>query len=101
MMKFVMHDWSDEHCKAILRNIRRQMPENGRVLVIEQIVASTPELSFAKLLDLEMLALTVGGRERTEAEFAQLFACAGLKLTRVCPTQSPLCVLELRPATSI
>jgi len=98
MMKFIMHDWSDEHCVTILRNIRQQMPENGRVLVIEQIVAPTPELSFAKLLDMEMLALTVGGRERTEAEFAQLFACAGLKLTRVFPTQSPVCVLELRTA---
>jgi O-methyltransferase domain len=96
MMKFILHDWSDEHCKTILRHIRQQLPANGRVLVIEQIVTSTPELSLAKLLDLEMLALTVGGRERTDAEFAELFASAGLKLTRVFPTQSPVCILEVR-----
>jgi hypothetical protein len=96
MMKFIMHDWSDEHCKTILRQIREKMPADGRVLVMEQVITSSPELCFAKLLDLEMLALTVGGRERTEAEFAALFAAAGLKLQRVFPTQSPLCILEAR-----
>ena len=101
MMKFILHDWSDEHCKAILRCIREQLPANGRVLVIEQIVNEAPGLSFAKLLDLEMLALTVGGRERTEAEFAELFACAGLKLARVYPTESPVCILEARPSTEV
>jgi hypothetical protein len=94
MMKFILHDWSDEHCKLILRRVREQMPDYGRVLVFEQIVNATPEMSFAKVLDLEMLALTVGGRERTEAEFAALFASAGLKLTAVFPTESPLCILE-------
>ena len=99
MLKFIMHDWSDEHCKTILRHIGRQLPENGRVLVIEQVVTSTPELSLSKLLDLEMLALTLGGRERTEAEFAELFASVGLKLMRVFPTESPVCVLEARAAS--
>jgi O-methyltransferase domain len=100
MMKFIMHDWSDEHCKTILRRIREQLPANGRVLVIEQIVTSSPDLSFAKLLDLEMLALTLGGRERTAAEFAELFASVGLMLTRVVSTQSPVSILEARAATS-
>jgi hypothetical protein len=81
MMKFIMHDWSDEHCMIILRNVRQQMPENGRVLVMEQIVTSTLEPSFAKLLHLEMLALAVGARS-----FAELFTSADLKLTRIVPT---------------
>ncbi len=99
MMKFILHDWSDEHCKTILQHVRQQLPAHGRVLVIEQIVNSTPELSFAKLLDLEMLALTIGGRERTEPEFGELFASAGLKLRQVFPTASPVCILEARVAT--
>ena len=48
---------------------------------------------FAKWLDLEMLVFP-GGRERTQAEFAALFEGAGFKLTRVVPTESPLCVIE-------
>jgi len=98
LMKFILHDWSDEHCKTILKCIREQLPLHGRVLVVEQIIESSPELSITKLLDLEMLALTVGGRERTEAEFSELFASAGLKLTRVFRTTTPMCVLEARLA---
>jgi hypothetical protein len=97
MMKFILHDWSDDHCKKILHRIREQLPPHGRVLVIEQIVNADAELSFAKLLDLEMLALTVGGRERTQAEFQDLFSSAGLGLVRVFATGSPMCILEARP----
>jgi hypothetical protein len=41
-----------------------------------------------------MLAFTPGGRERTADEYAVLFGKAGLKLTRVVPTQSPVSVVE-------
>jgi O-methyltransferase domain len=98
MMKFILHDWSDEHCIRILRCIGEQLSDDGRVIVLEQIVTSGPEMSAAKLLDLEMLALTDGGRERTEEEFARLFESAGLKLARVIPTQSIVCILEARKA---
>ncbi len=97
MMKFILHDWSDEHCRTILHCIREQLPAHGRVLVIEQIVTSSAGLSFAKLLDLEMLALTVGGRERTQGEFEELFSSVGLELARVVATESPVCILEARP----
>jgi hypothetical protein len=46
-----------------------------------------------KLLDLEILAM-VGGRERTEAQFRDLMAGAGFRLTRIVPTASPTCVIE-------
>jgi hypothetical protein len=45
-----------------------------------------------------MLALTVGGKERTAAEFADLFRSAGLRLERIVPTKSPVNVLEARLA---
>ncbi len=98
LMKFILHDWSDEHCRTILGCIRQQLSAEGRVLVIEQIVDEQPGLSPAKLLDIEMLALTVGGRERTREEFRELFASAGLCLTAVFPSASPVCILEARPA---
>ena len=46
-----------------------------------------------KLLDLEMLVIA-SGKERTEAEYAELFAGAGWRLTRVVPTRSPTSVIE-------
>jgi hypothetical protein len=44
-------------------------------------------------LDLEMLVLP-SGQERTEAEFSQLFAKAGWRLSRVVPTKSPKSIIE-------
>jgi hypothetical protein len=66
----------------------------GRVLVVEMVVPPPGVPSFARLIDLEMMAISSNGRERTEREFANLFARAGLALTRVVPTQSPYSVLE-------
>jgi hypothetical protein len=48
---------------------------------------------MTKFLDLQMLIL-LGGQERTEAEFRDLFAAAGFRLQRVIPTASPSSVLE-------
>jgi len=98
IMKFILHDWSDEHCRKILNLIREQLPPHGRVLVCEQVLDPGPAPSPAKLLDIEMLAMTVGGKERTAAEFSDLFASAGLRLVRIVETESPVCILEARLA---
>lgn len=96
MLKHILHDWSDDHCRTILGLIREQLPADGRVLVCELIVPDGPGPSPAKILDLEMLALTVGGKERTTGEFRELFRSAGLQLERVVSTKSPMVVLEAR-----
>ncbi|MGI8959757.1 MAG: methyltransferase [Bryobacteraceae bacterium] len=98
MMKFILHDWSDDHCRTILNLIRRELPQNGRVLVCEQVVTDSPKPTPAKFADIEMLAFTIGGKERTAAEFSDLFASAGLRLLQVIQTESPVCVLEARSA---
>jgi hypothetical protein len=93
LLKKVLHDWTDEPAGAILRSIRAALPEEARLLVIENVVLPGDEPCFAKLLDLLMLVYA-GGRERTEAEFRQLLATAGLTLTRVVPTAAAVSVLE-------
>jgi ubiquinone/menaquinone biosynthesis C-methylase UbiE len=93
VMKFIIHDWDDEKSVAIMKNIHRAMADGGKLLVIEQIVPEDNSPAFAKFIDINMLVMT-GGRERTEKEFAELFAAAGFRLTRVVPTKSPFCVIE-------
>jgi hypothetical protein len=46
------------------------------------------------MLDIEMLVMTVGGKERTVEEFGNLFTSAGLSLGRVVATKSPIFVIE-------
>lgn len=62
------------------------MPENGLLLVVEDVLPPANQPSVGKFLDIEMLLMTSGGRERTETEFNELFAAAGFKLTRIVPT---------------
>jgi hypothetical protein len=49
---------------------------------------------MGKLIDLNMLVMTSGGRERTEAEYRALFEKAGFKLTRIVPTQDDVSIIE-------
>lgn len=93
-MKHILHDWSDDHCLRILGHVRRAMDPQGRVLVADQVLPEGPEPHFAKVLDLEMLAMTDGGRERSEEEFRTLFRRAGLDLLKVHPTPGPVSLLE-------
>ena len=93
IMKHIIHDWDDERALTILRNIKQAMKANGRVLLVEAVIADGNNQDFGKLLDLEML-VSPGGKERTAAEYEDLFSRAGLKLTRIVPTKSPYSVIE-------
>jgi SAM-dependent methyltransferase len=94
LLKLILHDWDDEHCVRILSNCRRAMAPGGRVLIVESVLSEGPESAVTKLIDLEMLVMTHGGRERTEQEYASLLERAGLEFARLVPTQSPASVIE-------
>ena len=97
ILKKVVHDWNDERAAVILRNCRKAMQPNGKVLVAETLVPPGDEPSQIKGIDVVMLAIT-GGLERTEAQYASLFDTAGLRLERVIQTRGPISILRrLRP----
>lgn len=83
-LKMILHDWNDDKSRAILSTLRKSIAPGGRVCVIEGVVPPGNAPSPAKLLDINMLVMT-GGKERTEAEYAALFAATGFRLTRVVP----------------
>jgi hypothetical protein len=98
VLKQIIHDWSDGQCMTILSNIARALAAKGRVFVIETVMPETPEAHPAKFMDVNMLAMTEGGCERTEKEYAALFRKAGLRLMQVHPTQSQVSVIEAKKA---
>jgi hypothetical protein len=81
ILKRCLHNWPDPQARRILENIRAALPAHGKILVIEGIIPAGPNALFNLLGDLQQLALG-GARERTEAEMADLFESAGLKVTR-------------------
>ena len=94
LMRRIMHGWSDEGASAILRNCREAIGPDGRLLVIEYVLAPGNAPSWGKMLDLQQLVLSAGGRERTEAEYAGLLAAAGFKLERLIPTSAGASLIE-------
>jgi len=97
VLKNIIHDWNDEKAITILRNCRQGMAADGRVLVVEMVVQPGNDPSPAKMFDITML-VAEGGQERTEAEQRRLFEAAGLRLSRIVPTPSPVSVIEAVPA---
>jgi len=93
ILKGVIHDWNDERATHILRNCHRAMRPQTKLLLVEGVITPGDEPDVQKFGDLEMLVLAAG-RERTEAEFAELYSKAGFRLTQVVPTTSPLSIIE-------
>ncbi|SRR5579884_473055 len=96
LLSWIIHDWDDDRSVAILKNCRWVMPDDARLLLIEQIVPPGNQPSLSKLYDLHMLVLS-GGRERREHEYRDLLAEAALELTRIIPTAVPRSVIESVP----
>ncbi len=96
LMRHIIHDWDDEQSKTILRNCRRAMTSDARLLIVESVIAPGNEPSFAKLLDLTML-LMPGGKERTADQFRSLLTACDLELTRIVPTDAGVSVIEATP----
>lgn len=93
LMRHIIHDWTDEQCLTILRHIHAVIPDHGRLLVAESVIPPGNAPFFGKQLDLNMLVIP-GGQERTAAEYQELFAAAGFRLTRIVPTNTELSVVE-------
>lgn len=80
LLKFILHDWTDDECVRILKSCRAAIAPGGRLAIIELIVGDDDNPGIAALMDLNMLALT-GGRERSVAEYDALLHAAGFTRT--------------------
>jgi len=103
LVKSVIHNWDDERCVALLRNCRAALRPDGVLLVLEPVLPARMESATCVetvMSDLNMLALTSGGFERTEADFRRILGAAGLALTSISETiaATDFRVIEARPA---
>jgi hypothetical protein len=97
VLKNILHDFSDEKAVTILKVCRQAMDQTATLAIMEMIIPVGNAPFPGKMIDLEMLMMTPGGRERNEAEYAQLLTAAGFKLTRVVSTISPMSIIEAVP----
>ena len=64
------------------------MQGHGRVVSVDSVISPIGDTSGtpAKLLDVLMLS-GINGRERTEAQWKDLYSAAGFEVTRITPLQ--------------
>lgn len=97
VMKNIIHDWNDAKAAAILKACRAAIKPAGKLLLVELVVPPGFAPHMSHVLDLEMMVIC-DGKERTEAEYRDLLAGAGFKLTRVIPVaESPFSLVEAVP----
>ena len=94
LLKFVLHDWSDESCVRILSNIRAAMKPGARLFVVEMAITATTSMS-ATLMDMGMLT-GFTGQERELAHFAKLLQAAGLEIGQAVELHRPYYLIEAR-----
>ncbi len=96
VLKSVLHDWNTEDATAILRTCRAAIPFGAKLLAVEHVIGPPNELPISKFTDLNMLVM-LGAQERTEQQFAALFAASGFALKRIVTAALGYCIIEAEP----
>ncbi|KAJ0024330.1 hypothetical protein Pint_08155 [Pistacia integerrima] len=99
-MKWILHDWSDEHCLKLLKNCCEALPNSGKVIIVESILPVIPMDNVSSHIvfeqDLLMLAQNPGGKERTQKEFEALAVKSGFSGCEVICNAYNSWVMEFR-----
>ncbi|XP_060670024.1 trans-resveratrol di-O-methyltransferase-like [Ziziphus jujuba] len=102
LLKWVLHDWKDEECVAILKKCREAIPskkEGGKIIIVELIIddpKTDKELSETQLC-FDMFMLTGGGKERSQMEWEKLFLAAGFSDYKITPLLGVRSLIEVFP----
>ena len=73
VLSHIIHDWDEDQCQTILRNCRRAIDRNGRLLIVEMVLPEGDTPHPGKMLDMMML-VAPGGQERTPREYGRCSA---------------------------
>ena len=84
LLSMIMHDWSEQEDRAILRKCYEALPPGGAVVISELLVNDDKTgPAAAALMSLNMLIETVGGRNYTAAELRAWLEDIGYSDVRV------------------
>ena len=73
-----------------MRNVRAAMSPDSRLWVVDSILDPNAHDDMSKAVDMLMLTVTEGGRERTQDEWERLFTANGFRIES--QTQLPLLI---------
>ncbi|TKY50287.1 Isoflavone 7-O-methyltransferase [Spatholobus suberectus] len=103
LLKWVLHNWSDDDCIKILKNCKEAIAgkgEGGKVIIIDIVINEKQDehkMTEMKLLfDIVMMTYH-NGKERSEKDWKRLFVEAGFKSYKLFPAFGFRSLIELYP----
>ncbi|WP_447008231.1 methyltransferase [Saccharothrix isguenensis] len=96
LLSRILHDWDDERCSVILRNLRAAMAEGATLALVERPIQDGRPALLPLAFSVHMMANTVQGRERTTAEFRELLSANGFTLEDIRELPLDMAVLVAR-----
>ncbi|XP_030475377.1 trans-resveratrol di-O-methyltransferase-like [Syzygium oleosum] len=103
LLKWILHDWSDEKCIEILKRSKEAVSGRGKVgkvIVIEIVVGNQTEdhRSTETQLFFDMLMMVnLNGKERSEKEWEKLFVDAGFSGYKIISHLGLRSLIEIYP----
>jgi hypothetical protein len=88
-----LHDYGDEDCTNMIKQLADAMAHDIKVLIVEQILTNPPSPLVAYT---DFVMLNIAGKERTLKMFGEIATGAGLKVSNLYMSKStPVGVVEL------
>ncbi|XP_057447810.1 trans-resveratrol di-O-methyltransferase-like [Lotus japonicus] len=103
LLKWILHDWSDEECLTILKKCKEALKskgKEGKVIIIDMVREEEKgdNESVETQLFFDMLMMTlVTGKERNKKEWDTLISCAGFSHYKITPVLGLRSVIEIYP----
>ncbi|KAK4572810.1 hypothetical protein RGQ29_031008 [Quercus rubra] len=97
LLKWILHNWDDEHCKKLLKNCWEALPIHGKVIALEILIPQVLGNDFASvnaIIDDFYMMLLHGGKVRTIAEFEGLGKAVGFAEIKTFPIGQGINVIE-------
>ncbi len=92
LVKSILHGLRGDALQTVLGHLRGAIAGGGKGFVLEALIPEAKRGVAPSYLELQML-IGSGGRERTVSEYRELFRSAGLRLSDVHRTASPIAMM--------
>ena len=79
-----MHDWPDDKCVAILKNLILALGADSRILVDDKVLPDKGVHRYVTAEDISVMA-ALAARERTREQWEALIKAAGLRILGTYP----------------
>ncbi|ESW14070.1 hypothetical protein PHAVU_008G250600 [Phaseolus vulgaris] len=103
LLKWILHDWSDEECVKILKKCKEAISrkgKEGKVIIIDMVVDKEmkDDESFETQLFFDLMMMVLfNGKERNKKEWVKLISSAGFNNYKITPVMGIRSLIEIYP----